>query len=200
MPPEPPRLARGQRLVIATHNEGKRAEFAALLAPHGLDCVASGALGLPAPPEDAPDFAGNARIKAQAAAKASGLFALADDSGLCVAAKAGEPGIRSARYAEEAGGYAQAMATIIAATRTDDRAAFVCAICLATPEGATATWLGFCQGRIAPTPRGEGGFGYDPIFVPLGSFRSFAEMTKAEKAAISHRGRALRQFVSACLT
>lgn len=193
------RLERGQRVVIATHNQGKLAEFSLLLAPHGLECVSSGALGLPEPAEDAPDFAGNAKIKALAAAKASGLWAIADDSGLSVAAMSGAPGVRSSRFATEAGGYPTAMAQIIAATRKQDRAAFACAICLASPAGRTFTYLGYCQGRIAEKPRGEGGFGYDPIFTPLSDTRSFAELNKTEKSAISHRGRALRQFAAAHL-
>lgn len=193
------RLERGARVVIATHNPGKLAEFSLLLAPHGLDCVSSGALGLPEPAEDAPDFAGNARIKARAAAAASGCWAIADDSGLAVAAMDGAPGVHSARFAEAAGGYEAAMAKIIAATRALDRAAFVSAICLAAPDGRSSTYLGYCQGRIAAAPTGGGGFGYDPVFVPLGGTRSFAELDKAEKNAISHRGRALRQFVAAHL-
>lgn len=193
------RLERGERVVIATGNQGKLAEFSLLLAPHGLDCVSSGALGLAEPEEDAPDFAGNARIKALAAAKAGGLWAIADDSGIAVAAMDGAPGVRSSRFASEAGGYEAAMARIVAATRELDRAAFACAICLAAPDGRTATYIGFCQGRIAEAPRGDGGFGYDPVFVPLGETRSFAEMDKAEKSAISHRGRALRQFAAAHL-
>lgn len=183
--------------MIATHNAGKLAEFARLLAPFGLDCVASGTLGLVAPIEDAPDFAGNARIKAMAAAQASGSWALADDSGLLVAALAGAPGVRSARFADEAGGYTQAMAKIIATTRSDNHAAFACAICLAGPAGQSATYIGYCHGTIADAPRGIGGFGYDPIFIPLGQSETFAEIGKARKAAISHRGRALRQFVAA---
>ncbi|MGC9270491.1 RdgB/HAM1 family non-canonical purine NTP pyrophosphatase [Acidiphilium sp.] len=192
MPPE-----RGQRLIIATHNVGKLAEFALLLAPHGLNCVASGALNLPEPAETAPDFAGNAQIKAIAAARATGDWALADDSGLSVSAMGGAPGVRSARFAIEAGGYPQALANIIAATRVTDHAAFVCAICLAAPSGDTATYLGFCHGTIAAAPRGSGGFGYDPIFIPTGSALTFGEMDKSTKAAISHRGRALRQVLAA---
>ncbi|MBW4036144.1 MAG: RdgB/HAM1 family non-canonical purine NTP pyrophosphatase [Proteobacteria bacterium] len=191
------RLERGQRLIIATHNAGKLAEFALLLAPFGLNCVASSALGLPEPAETAPDFAGNAQIKALEAARASDTWALADDSGLLVSAMANAPGVRSARFATEAGGYTQAMARIIAATRTNDHAAFACAICLATPDGKTATYLGYCHGHIAATPRGASGFGYDPIFIPAGATQSFGEMDKPTKAAISHRGRALRQFVAA---
>ncbi|MCF3947001.1 RdgB/HAM1 family non-canonical purine NTP pyrophosphatase [Acidiphilium sp. AL] len=193
------RLERGQRLVIATHNPGKVVEFAALLAPYGLDCVASGALGFQEPEENAADFAGNARIKALAAARDSGLFALADDSGLMVAAMGGAPGVRSARFAADCGGFAAAMTAIIERTREEPRAAFACALCLAAPDGTTATYLGFCHGRIADAPRGAGGFGYDPIFIPHGDDRSFAELSKTEKNAISHRGRALRQFVAAHL-
>lgn len=192
-------LEPGQRLIIATHNAGKVLEFAALLAPHGLDCVASGALGLPEPEENAADFAGNARIKALVAARAGGQFALADDSGLVVAAMGGAPGVNSARFAARSGGFDAAMAAIVERTREDRRAAFACALCLAAPDGTTATYLGFCHGRIAPAPRGAGGFGYDPIFIPHGDDRSFAELSKAEKNAISHRGRALRQFVAAHL-
>lgn len=196
MQPEPIVLRSGQRLIIATHNEGKRAEFAALLSPYGLDCVSAATLGLAEAEEDAPDFAGNARIKALAAARAGQVCALADDSGLLVSALAGAPGVHSARYAIQAGGYPAAMKQIIAATREADGAVFACAICLATPDGHTATYLGYCHGRIAAAPRGAGGFGYDPIFIPTGSDRSFAELTKAEKSAISHRSRALRQFVA----
>ncbi|HEX7390749.1 MAG TPA: RdgB/HAM1 family non-canonical purine NTP pyrophosphatase [Acidiphilium sp.] len=191
------RLEPGQRLVIATHNAGKVMEFNALLAPYKLECVAAGALGLPEPVEDAPDFAGNARLKAIAAAKGSGFCALADDSGLAVAAMGGAPGVLSARFAAELGGFAPAMAAVIEHSRDDSRAAFACALCLASPEGETATYLAFCHGRIAEAPRGSGGFGYDPIFIPHGETRSFAELSKAEKNAISHRGRALRQFVAA---
>jgi XTP/dITP diphosphohydrolase len=197
MPPELGRLRSGQRLIIATHNQGKLAEFALLLAPYGLDCVAAGALGLPEPAEDAPDFAGNARIKAIAAAKAGNAHALADDSGLLVSVMHGAPGVRSARFATDAGGYSQAMASIIAATRTNHHAAFACAISLATPSGQTATYMGYCHGIIAPAARGSSGFGYDPIFIPSGTQSTFAELTKQAKAAISHRGRALRQFIAA---
>jgi XTP/dITP diphosphohydrolase len=197
MLPEPSRLGAGQRLIIATHNEGKLIEFASLMAAHGLDCVSSGALGLSEPIEDAPDFAGNARIKALAAALSSGDHALADDSGLLVSALRGTPGVRSSRFASEAGGYPQAMGAIIAATRTNQHAAFACALCLASPSGETATYIGYCHGQIAAAPRGRAGFGYDPIFIPIGSNRSFAEMNGIEKAAISHRGRAIRQFIAA---
>lgn len=191
------RLERAQTLVIATHNAGKLAEFALLLAPYGLNCVGSGALGVPEPVEDAPDFAGNARIKAQASATASGLWSLADDSGLVVTALKGGPGVRSARFAADAGGYPQAMALLIARTRGAAHAAFACAVCLASPQRSTATYVGYCHGTIADEPRGNSGFGYDPIFVPTGYDQSFAEINTFQKAAISHRGRALRQLVAA---
>ena len=193
------RLRRGTRLVIATHNPGKAAEFGELLAPWGIDCVAAGTLGLPAPAETAPDFAGNARIKALAAAEASQLPALADDSGIAVAALAGAPGVNSARFAEEAGGYPAAMAKILAEIRDDRRAAFVCALCLATPDGETATFQGEARGTLAREPRGSRGFGYDPIFIPDRETRSFAELTQAEKNTRSHRAAAFRQIASACL-
>jgi XTP/dITP diphosphohydrolase len=193
------RLRRGARLVIATHNEGKRMEFAALFAPFGIECLSAAALGLAEPVEDAPDFAGNAQIKARAAAQAASLPALADDSGLSVAALGGAPGVHSARFAREHGGYPQAMAEILAQLGADRRAAFACALCLASPEGETATYLGFTHGMLARTPCGEGGFGYDPIFIPLGETRSYAEMTRADKSAISHRARAFRQLAAALI-
>lgn len=193
------RLRCGANIVIATHNEGKRMEFAALFAPFGIECLSAASLGLAEPVEDAPDFAGNARIKAQAAARAASLPALADDSGLTVAALGGAPGVHSAHFAREQGGYPQAMAAILAQLGTDRRAAFACALCLAVPEGTTATYLGFAHGTLARAPRGEAGFGYDPIFIPLGKTTSYAEMTRAEKSAISHRARAFRQLVAASL-
>ena len=184
-------------LVIATHNEGKRAEFADLLAPYGIECLSAASLGLAEPVEDAPDFAGNARIKALAASQAAGLPALADDSGIAIAALGGAPGIHSARYAKEQGGYRQAMAAILARIDHERRAAFMCALCLALPGGATTTYLGIAQGNLATTPRGVGGFGYDPLFIPLDDSRTYAEISRAEKSAISHRARAFRQLAAA---
>jgi XTP/dITP diphosphohydrolase len=180
-------------LVIATHNPGKLAEFSRLLAPLGYESLSAGALGLPEPAETGRDFASNARLKAQAAARASGLCALADDSGLGVAALNGQPGIYSARYAGD--DYPGAFAKIIAAARAKENWAawFTCALCLARPDGATATYIGEADGRIAPEPRGEAGFGYDPLFIPNGYERSYAEMG-AQKEAISHRARAFAQL------
>ncbi len=181
-----------QKILIATHNAGKLAEFAVLLAPLGIAVVSAGQLGLAAPEETGADFAANARIKAVAAAVASGLPALADDSGLCVSALGGGPGVHTARYA--AGDYAAAFARIIAAAegRGDWRARFVCALCLAQPEGGTATYVGMAAGRIAAAPGGAAGFGYDPVFVPAGYDRTYAELG-AVKEEISHRARAFAQ-------
>jgi XTP/dITP diphosphohydrolase len=183
------------RLLIATHNAGKLREFAALLGPLGFEVVSSGELGLVEPDETASDFAGNARLKASLAAKAAGIPALADDSGLCVAALNGAPGLFSARYA--AGDYPAAFARIIAAAATQNewRAHFVCALCLAQPDGATETYIGQVHGTIAQAPQGEGGFGYDPIFVPDGYAQSFAALGAEVKDKISHRAKAFAQVV-----
>ena len=197
----PRRLERGSRLVIATHNPGKLAEIAVLLAPHGLEAVSAGALGLAEPEESATDFAGNARIKALAAAHGSGLPALADDSGFCVAALGGAPGVFSARWAGPGKDFAPAMARVNAelATSTDRRAWFTAALCLAWPDGETATFLGRVEGSAIWPPRGTRGFGYDPIFLPDGATETFGEMAPDAKEAISHRARAFAQLRAACL-
>jgi XTP/dITP diphosphohydrolase len=188
----------GSRLVIATHNPGKLREFAELLAPFGIDAVSAGALGLPEPEETAPDFVGNARIKALAAASASGLPALADDSGFCVAALNGAPGVYSARWAGPDKDFAAAMARVHQemAAATDRRAWFVAALCLAAPDGRTATYIGRVDGQAVWPPRGEHGFGYDPMFLPYGAAQTFGEMATARKHAISHRARAFAQLGS----
>ena len=185
-----------QRILVATHNKGKLTEFAGLLAPLGYAVVSAGELGLAEPEEIGASFAQNAKLKALAAAKASGLPALADDSGLCVAALGGGPGIYSARYAS--GDYASAFARIIAACADKDewRARFVCALCYAQPDGESATYIGQADGVIAKSPEAVGGFGYDPIFVPLGYEQSYAVLGAAVKDNISHRARALAQMVS----
>jgi XTP/dITP diphosphohydrolase len=185
-----------KQLVIATHNPGKLKEFLSLLAPLGFGVVSSGELGLPEPDETADTFPGNARIKALAAAQASGLPALADDSGLSVAALGGGPGVFSARYA--AGDYASAFTRIIEAARAADdwRAWFTCALCLAQPDGTTATYIGQAYGHIAPAPHGAGGFGYDPAFIPDGYEQSYAELGRAVKDKISHRAQAIAQLAA----
>lgn len=195
------RLERGARLVIATHNAGKLGEIRDLLAPWAITCVSAGALGLPEPEETAESFTGNAEIKARAAAEASGLPALADDSGFSVAALGGAPGVYSARWAGESRDFAAAMARVqreIGAT-PDRRAWFSCALCLAWPDGETATFEGRVDGTVVWPPRGEHGFGYDPIFQPEGDPRSYGEMAPAEKHASSHRARAFARFVAAVL-
>ena len=194
------RLAAGAKLVIATHNPGKLREIAELLAPHGVSAVSAGELGLPEPEEDAPDFFGNARIKALAAATASGLPALADDSGFCVAALGGAPGVFSARWAGPGKDFSVAMERVNDELGADEdrRAWFVAALCLAWPDGHTETFIGRVDGAAIWPPRGERGFGYDPMFVPAGAALSFGEMEPEAKHAISHRARAFAQLLRAC--
>lgn len=196
------RLADGTRLVLASHNRGKLAELADLLRPHDVSVVSAGALGLPEPPEDAPDFVGNARIKALAAAKASGLPALADDSGFCVAALNGAPGVLSARWAGPGKGFAAEMARVHRemGDAADRRAWFIAALCLAWPDGYTETFVGRVDGTAIWPPRGDKGFGYDPMFVPCGSGRTFGEIDAAEKHTVSHRARAFAQVLVACFS
>lgn len=195
------RLPRGGRIVIASHNRGKLREIAELLAPFGLDAAGAGDLGLPEPEETESTFTGNAKLKAEAAAKASGLPSLADDSGLCVAALDGAPGIYSARWAGEAKDFRAAMKRVeeeINKTRNPDRRAyFVCALALAAPGEETEIFEGRVYGALTFPPRGDKGFGYDPIFVPEGARLTFGEMEPAAKHAISHRARAFEKFVGA---
>ncbi len=194
------RLSPGDRLVLATHNPGKVRELAELLRSRGVEVVSAGALGLPEPVEDAPDFAGNARLKALAAARGSGFPALADDSGFAVAALGGAPGVLSARWAGRGKDFPAAMERVNSemAGSVDRRAWFVCALSLAWPDGETATFLGRVEGTVAWPPRGTQGFGYDPVFAPLGSAETFGEMAPARKHAISHRARAMAQVLLAC--
>ena len=197
-----PRLLEpGARLVIATHNPGKLREIGELLRPCGLNAVSAGALGLPEPEEDAPDFAGNARIKALAAAAGAGLPALADDSGFCVAALGGAPGVLSARWAGPDKDFGAAMARVHRemAGSADRRAWFVAALCLAWPDGHADTFQGRVDGETVWPPRGTGGFGYEPVFAPFGSALTYAEMEPGRKHATSHRARAMAQLFRACL-
>jgi XTP/dITP diphosphohydrolase len=198
----PRRITPGQTLVLASHNPGKLREIEALLRPHGVAVTSAGALGLPEPPETAPDFAGNARIKALAAATSAGLPALSDDSGFCVAALGGQPGVFSARWAGPAKDFGAAMAMVndrLGGTR-DRRAWFIAALCLAWPDGHTETFIGRIDGTVTWPPRGEKGFGYDPIFIPSGDHQTFGEMDPDEKHAISHRARAFAQVLASCFT
>ena len=195
------KLQPGAKLVLASHNPGKLTELAELLKPHDVAVVSAGTLGLPEPEETAPDFVGNARIKALAAVRASGLPALADDSGFCVAALGGAPGIYSARWAAPAKDFAAAMARVNREMTgaADRRAWFVAALCVAWPDDHTETFVGRIDGVATWPPRGDKGFGYDPMFIPNGSTATFGEMDAAEKHAVSHRARAFAQFLAACL-
>jgi XTP/dITP diphosphohydrolase len=195
----------GSRLVVASHNPGKVREIAELLAPYGVEPVSAASLGLPEPEETGATFRENALIKARAAARAAGLPALADDSGLAVDALGGEPGIHSARWAGEGRDFALAMKKVEqelrarGATRPQDRRArFVCALALCWPDGHCEVFEGKVEGSLAFPPRGTHGFGYDPIFVAEGRTLTFGEMAPAEKHAISHRADAFRQLVAAC--
>ena len=194
------KLARGQKLLLASHNTGKLREIEALLLPLRIEIISAAVLGLPEPLEDAPDFTGNARIKALAAATASGLPALSDDSGFCVAALHGAPGVYSARWAGPTKDFAAAMATVH--QRIDDnldrRAWFIAALCIAWPDLHTQTFVGRIDGAITWPPRGDRGFGYDPMFVPAGCQQTFGEMNPDDKHAISHRARAFAQMLASC--
>ncbi len=185
------------RLVLATHNPGKVVELAELLGPHGLEVVSAGSLGLPEPEETGDTFIANAELKALAAATASGLPALADDSGLCVDILGGAPGIYSARWAGAAKDFAAAMAKVNTAMGDSGSrgAHFVCALTLAWPDGHVESVEGRCDGRLVWPPRGENGFGYDPMFVMDGKSRTFGEISRDEKEADNHRARAFRQLL-----
>lgn len=190
----------GARLVIASHNQGKVSEIADLLAPFGVSVTSADALGLPEAEETGETFAENAVLKATAAA-AAGHVALADDSGLCVDALDGAPGIRSARWAGEGRDFGLAMRRVHEALggRDEDwRAHFYCALALAWPDGTTRTFEGRVDGRLTWPPRGDNGFGYDPIFIPDGHTQTFGEMDPALKHAISHRARAFKALIDAC--
>jgi len=190
----------GERLVIASHNPGKVTEIADLLRPYGVRVVSAGELALDEPEETGTTFAENAALKARAAAAASGLPALADDSGLVVPALGGDPGIYSARWAGPEKDFGAAMAKVEAALdgKDDRRAHFACALAIAWPDGQAEIFEGEVHGVLVWPPRGERGFGYDPIFLPDGRDLTFGEMDPDEKHRISHRARAFRRFVDAC--
>jgi len=199
-------LKRGERLVVATHNRGKLGEIADLVRPFGLETVAASDLGLPEPEETGATFEANAELKAVAAATASGLAALADDSGVVVEALGGAPGIYSARWAGPEKDFGKAMLSVedklvaLGATRPDERrAAFVAVLCLAFPDGTSECFRGEVHGALVWPPRGTKGFGYDPMFVPDGDVRTFGEMDAAEKHLISHRAEAFTRFAAAKL-
>jgi XTP/dITP diphosphohydrolase len=193
------------KLVVASHNSGKVREIGDLLRPFGVATVSAGDLGLPEPEETELTFEGNARLKARAAVLASGLPALADDSGLAADALGGEPGIYSARWAETPHGrdFGHAMQAVwqkleeIGAPEPR-RASFICALTLAWPDGHNETFLGTCAGRLVWPPRGDNGFGYDPMFVAQGHEITFGEMEPARKHDMSHRADAFHKLVAAC--
>jgi XTP/dITP diphosphohydrolase len=201
------------RLVIATHNPGKLAEMRELLAPYGIEAVSAGELGLPEPEETGTSFRDNARITAQAAVAATGLPAFADDSGLAVDALDGAPGIYSARWAGPDKNFRSAMETIEdklherGATTPDRRKAhFVSALCVAWPDGHLEDFEANVEGVLIWPPRGDKGFGYDPMFLPDGHERTFGEMPSVEKhglpphgGGLSHRARAFLKLAQACL-
>ncbi|HXW20147.1 MAG TPA: non-canonical purine NTP pyrophosphatase [Roseiarcus sp.] len=201
------------RLVAATHNRGKLRELVELLAPYRIEVVGAEALGLPEPVETSDSFAGNSELKALAATRAARLPALADDSGLCVEALGGAPGIYSARWANHAKDFPGAMRRVEeelagAGAPQPWRAHFVSALALAWPDDHLEVFEGRVDGRLVFPPRGDKGFGYDPIFVPDGHRRSFGEMSSQEKhgipadgsAGLSHRARAFQKLAKACLS
>lgn len=192
------RRFQGGRLVIASHNAGKVREIGELLAPLGAEVVSAGDLNLSEPEETGSTFAENAALKARAASLSSGLPALADDSGLAVPALGGAPGIHSARYAKEAGGFEPAMDKLWRSLPegADRSAFFVCALAIAWPDGHCDLYEGRVDGRLVWPIRGRNGFGFDPIFQPLDHDLTFGEMEAQAKHAISHRADAFRKLVS----
>jgi XTP/dITP diphosphohydrolase len=209
------KLRRGDRLVLATHNAGKLAELNELLHPFGLNLMSAGELGLPEPEETGTTFAENARIKAHATASASGLIALADDSGLSVDALGGKPGVYTANWAE-AGGVRDfmigmrrvedALQAANATTPAQRRGAFNATLCLAHPDGRDVLFVGKVDGTLVWPPRGDKGFGFDPVFMPDGYDITFGEMPSAQKhswvpgqTGLSHRARAFAKFVDGAL-
>jgi XTP/dITP diphosphohydrolase len=195
-------------LVIATHNAGKLKEIQALLAPYGVSCLSAGSLGLPEPEETGDTFVANALLKARAAAEAAQLPALADDSGLCVAALDGRPGVWTADWAERrpfegppGRDWYMAMGKVEGmlagrGPQVDRSCHFACVLAIAWPDGDQAVYEGRAEGRLTWPPRGTLGFGYDPVFVPLGREQTFAELDPEEKHRISHRADAFAKLVA----
>ena len=195
-----PRPFIGDRLVVASHNQGKVEEIAALLVPFAIDTVSAGALGISEPEETGDSFEENAASKGRAVAEASGLPALADDSGLVVPALGGAPGIYSARWAGPTKDFRAAMARVHRKLGDRDRSAtFVAVLALAWPDGGLELFRGEAAGSLVWPPRGERGFGYDPVFVPEGGTETFGEIAPARKHMISHRAHAFAKLVKGCL-
>jgi XTP/dITP diphosphohydrolase len=204
-----PRLRDGDRLVLATHNAGKLREFQELFEPYGLELVSAGELDLPEPEETGTTFAENARLKAHAAAQASGMLALSDDSGLCVDALNGDPGVYTADWAGVPRDFGHAMKRVEDALQAANatspgqrRASFNATMCLAHPDGRDVLYVGKCDGTLVWPPRGELGHGYDPVFMPNGYDITFGQMPPEMKHSwspgqegLSHRARAFAKFV-----
>jgi XTP/dITP diphosphohydrolase len=192
------KFARGEVLVVASHNPGKLREIAELLAPFNLTIKSAAELGLPEPEETGATFAENAALKAHAAADASGFTALSDDSGLAVTALDGAPGIYSARWAGPSKDFAGAMSQVEEVLKekgaSDFSAKFVCALALVRPGAEAEIFQGEVTGRLVFPPRGARGFGYDPIFVADGMHETFGEIDPVEKHAMSHRARAFAKL------
>lgn len=199
------RKFQGDTLLVATHNKGKLNEITEILAPYGVKVIGAGEMNLPEPDETEDTFVGNARIKAHAAAKATNLPALSDDSGITIDALGGAPGVYTADWAETGNGRDFMMAM----TRANDEinakgpnasrsAQFRCTLVIAWPDGHDEVFEGVMPGDLIWPIRGEGGFGYDPMFIPQGLDVTCAQMDKHEKNEISHRGRAVTSFVKGC--
>ena len=193
------------KLIIASHNQGKVTEIRDLLEPLGLELISAASLNLPEPEETANTFSGNARLKAEAATLATGFPAFADDSGLSVDALDGEPGIYSARWAGEDKDFSIAMTKVNTALCDADTklkikasrsASFFCALALAWPDNKTEIFEGSINGTLCWPPRGRNGFGYDPIFIPTGYYETFGELDQKLKHSISHRAKAFAKFLS----
>ena len=204
-----PRLRPGDRLILATHNAGKLKEFQELFEPYGLELLSAGELGLPEPDETGTTFAENARIKAHAAAQASGMLALSDDSGLCVDALGGDPGVHTADWAGIPRDFNRAMKRVEDALQAANatspgqrRASFNATLCLAHPDGRDVIYTGRCDGTLVWPPRGDRGHGYDPVFMPDGYDITFGQMPPEMKHSwspgqpgLSHRARSFALFV-----
>ncbi len=191
----------GQKIIIATHNKGKLEEFRQLFAAHGMDVVSAGELGLPEPVETENTFKGNARIKAMSAMQATGLITLSDDSGLCVDALNGDPGVYTADWAGPQRDWMMAMRLVEeklqaagADTTAKRSASFNCTLCVLWPDGEERFFVGRAPGHLTWPPRGQWGHGYDPVFVPDGENMTFGEMSHEKKNAISHRAWALKKM------
>jgi XTP/dITP diphosphohydrolase len=197
------RKLNNQKIVIATHNKGKLEEFAQILKPYGITTFSAGGLGLAEPEETEDNFRGNAKIKALFAMTHSGHIAIADDSGLCVDALNGDPGVYTADWAGPSRDWTMAMRLVEeklqaagAVTPAQRKAQFKCTLCVMWPDGVERYYEGVAHGQLVWPPRGQMGHGYDPVFVPDGQDKTFGEMSHDEKNKISHRAKALEQLLS----